>query len=111
MSVKVAFREPESGPGAAVTAKLAETQANLETRRGMLTQEETRLAQAEVRVIGKSDRILFVSHDIDRGHGAEDLLAQDGHVRCESVQNSGRIERPSSSRTHASCANSRALRN
>jgi len=32
----------------AVTAKLAQTQANLETRRSMLTQEETRLAQAEV---------------------------------------------------------------
>ena len=33
-----------------VTAKLAQTQANLETRRGMLTQEETRLAQAEAHV-------------------------------------------------------------
>jgi len=33
-----------------VTAKLAQTQANLETRRGLLTTEETRLAQAEVRV-------------------------------------------------------------
>ena len=33
-----------------VTAKLAQTQANLETRRGMLTQEETRLAVAEQRV-------------------------------------------------------------
>ncbi|HYB77953.1 MAG TPA: AAA family ATPase, partial [Thermoplasmata archaeon] len=32
-----------------VTAKLAQTQANLETRRGMLTQEETRLAVAEQR--------------------------------------------------------------
>jgi len=33
-----------------VTAKLAQTQANLETRRTMLTGEETRLAQAEVRL-------------------------------------------------------------
>src|SRR5271157_1555093 len=34
----------------AVTAKLAQAQANLETRKGMLTQEETRLAQAESHV-------------------------------------------------------------
>jgi chromosome segregation protein len=33
-----------------VTAKLAQAQANLETRRTMLTGEETRLAQAEVRL-------------------------------------------------------------
>jgi chromosome segregation protein len=33
-----------------VTAKLAQAEANLETRRGMLTQEETRLAQAEAHV-------------------------------------------------------------
>ncbi|HYB77524.1 MAG TPA: chromosome segregation protein SMC, partial [Thermoplasmata archaeon] len=34
----------------AVTAKLAQAEANLETRRSMLVQEETRLAQAEARV-------------------------------------------------------------
>lgn len=33
-----------------VTAKLGQTQANLETRRSMLTTEETRLAQADLRV-------------------------------------------------------------